>query len=94
MNNYKILIEGRNLLMTLEHNGLKKYGFITTRYIQSTSKLEAEIKATNLVKSELKTYIRNKKNDIPRFYIEEVQQVASFEGISVPGEGFTWYEEE
>jgi hypothetical protein len=48
-----------------------------------------------LVKNDdsLKSLVLNQQNDPPELYVEEVVELDSFEGINMPGQGYTFYPE-
>jgi len=85
-------MEGKNFLLNLE--GItQKYGFFTTRYIEANNPEEAELKAVQLIRedSEISESIKNPQSDPPMIYLNTLDELASFEGVDVPGAGYSFY---
>jgi len=68
---YRIIIEGRNLLMNVDGQQ-DKYGFYTTRWIRAAEPNNAKQKATALVASELIAYKLNGVDDPVTLTVVEV----------------------
>lgn len=90
MNKYRILIHGKNFMLKFEES-IKLYGFYTTRYIEAKDSELAKEYALDLIRNELREHVLNEQANPPIMYIEEAVEIESFEGISVPGKGFTFY---
>ncbi len=73
----------------------KRMGFYTTRFVEADTPEEAESQAVQLVRedSKLREAVHNEKSDPPMIYLEEIGILESFEGINLPGTGYTFYEE-
>lgn len=95
MNKYKVMLNGRNFQIPLEGT-VQRVGFYTTRFVEANDPEQAELRAVALVKSdeELRTAVRNKPDDPPTIHLEEVVEVVDFEGVQVPGAGYSFYAEE
>ena len=93
MKKYSVLIEGGNFLINIEGSALK-CGFFTTRFVVAETNSAEKKKAIELVKLELKDTVLNDVSDVPIMYVEKVIEVESFAGFSVPGSGFTWFQED
>src|SRR5262249_24035175 len=95
MKKYKVFLNGRNFLMEADGQP-KKMGFYTTRFVEAETPENAENIAVELVRNdaELRKAVKNEKPDPPTIYAEEIALLQSFEGILVPGTGYTFYEEE
>jgi len=93
MQKYKILAEGQNYHIKIEKN-IQKFGFFTTRYIESINLSDAKIRAINLLNNELQEISLNDKADPPIIRIDECTEIESFDDCKVPGSGFTWYKDE
>lgn len=95
MNKYKVMLNGRNFLISLEGT-VQKLGFFTTRWVEANDPNEAELQAVALVKndSDLRAAVKNEHADPPIIHLEEVVEVADFEGVQVPGAGYSFYAEE
>jgi len=67
------------------------YGFYTHRFVEAEDEATAEQVAFEIVRRQLAD------RGIERGYaleVEELAELESFEGVSVPGEGFTFYPED
>jgi hypothetical protein len=89
---FRVLINGKNFILDLGE-GPKESGFFTTRYVEAKDAHEAENKVVELIKNDehLKQNVFNEKNNPPILYAEEIVELESFDGISVPGGGYTFY---
>ena len=93
MKKYKVLVEGANFLVQMETE-TKKYGFFTTRFVEAWDEDEAESKVVEMLRVELKMLVQNEKADSPLMFVEEVEEINSFDGINLPSDGFAWYPDE
>ena len=91
LNKYSVLIEGRNLLMDLQ--GVQRFGFFTTRYVKAANLEGASQHAVDLAREELRLagMILNEPGDNPIFTVSEALRIDTFNGVDVPGTGFTFY---
>lgn len=89
---FRIYINGINFLIRFEGK-LKKHGFYTTRYTVANNESEAELVVIDLIKNELKEIVLNQKSNPPVLKVQETVELESFDGVDIPGKGFTWYEE-
>ena len=95
MKKYKVFLTGRNFWM--EANGQpKQMGFYTTRFVNADTPENAENLAVQLIRedSKLREAVINERSDPPTIYAEDIELLQTFEGIKVPGTGYTFYEEE
>lgn len=92
MKKYRIMLEGRNLLLR-EDSQCKKFGFFTTRYVEAESASIAKETAFAMVKSELNNIMQNSTDDSLVLTVESIDEVISFGNNLVPGEGFSLYPE-
>lgn len=92
MKNYRVVLEGKNFLLDLDGT-VQKHGFFTTRYVQASDEEEAELNAVDLVRNDdqLLTAVKNEKTDPPMIYLDEIEELDSFEGIKVLGAGYSFY---
>lgn len=92
---YKVMLNGRNFRIPLEGT-VQRVGFYTTRFVEASDPEQAELLAVALVKNdkELRAAVRNERDDPPTIHLEEVVEVADFEGVQVPGAGYSFYAEE
>lgn len=94
MKKFKVILNGRNFRVPSESK-VQKLGFFTTRWVEANDPNEAELQAVVLVKndSDLRAAVKNEPADPPTIHLEEVIEVADFEGVEVPGAGYSFYEE-
>ncbi len=95
MKKYKVHIKCENYLIDLDDQ-LTQMGFNTTRYIEASDERNACIEAVDSLKKEEKFMrgMRNLENDSPRFVVEDLEVMESFEGIENLRPGFAFFEEE
>lgn len=95
MKKYRVKLIGENFKIELEGK-TEKLGFKTTRWVQADSTKEAGLKAVSLVREDksLGASIRNERSDPPRIYLEGVTEIDNFDGINVPGIGYSFYLDE
>jgi hypothetical protein len=88
-------IEGSNCLISIE-NQIQKLGFFTTRYVEATSKEEAEWQVVEQIKNdnELNNSLMNSEYDHPMILVTELVEISSFENITRSGSGYTFFPEE
>src|SRR5882724_365041 len=86
MPKYRILLNGRNFWMNLE-NTFGRFGFFTWRYVEAPTPEEAERLAVDVVRGEetLRSAALNASSDPPTIYVEEIDELESFDGITPPG---------
>jgi len=90
MKNYKVSVYGENFLMNLE--GVKqKLGFYTTRFVEASDEEEAEYAVMDLLRTELASDVLNQESDSPMMYVEEIEELKSFDGFPYPGTGFSFF---
>jgi hypothetical protein len=91
---YRVAIEGQNLLMDV--NGIRRFGYFTTRYVRKNDRDDASAFALALVLNELNSTgaLLNDVTDPPVATVSEITQVDSFSGLDTPGRGFTFFPEE
>ena len=90
MKKYKVTVEGINFLIGVDTE-IRKYGFITTRFVEAWDEDEAEAKVIDMLRVELKALVQNEKSDSPMMFVEETEELKTFGEFLVPGAGFTWY---
>ena len=95
MKNYRVKLNGKNFKIELEGK-IEKLGFYTTRWVQADNIQEAELKAVNLVREDksLAASIRNERSDPPVIYPDGLTEIDNFDGINVPGTGYSFYLDE
>ena len=92
MKKYMLMLKGRNFRIEIDGK-LEKLGFYTTRWVEAQNPEDAELEALDLVRQDvsLKASVRNDRDDPPMIYLEELCEVERFEGINVPGAGYSFY---
>ena len=95
MKKYRVMLNGKNFKINSDGK-LEKFGFYTTRWVQADNPQEAELKAVSLVREDksLKASICNESSDPPVIYLDELTEIDSFDGINVPGAGYSLYPDE
>ncbi|PKD40475.1 hypothetical protein CWO84_10065 [Methylomonas sp. Kb3] len=91
MNKYRLIMNGENFLIQTE-SGLKKHGFYQTIFVESQNPETAENEAVEIIKnSDLKDIVKNENNDPPMIYLEEIDELESFEGVETMVQGRAFY---
>jgi hypothetical protein len=94
MKKYKALLQGENLLMEIDEKPTK-CGFFATRYVEATDPDDAEAILVEFLQNE-KEFINtalNDKTDQPLVFLNRIVELESFEGIPVPGTGYSFFPE-
>jgi len=95
MAKYRVVLNGQNFHLSAE-GGVAPHGFYTTRYVEAATPEQAEQLAMGLVRGdpELTASVVNSRDDPPRILVDELAELESFDGVEVPGGGYTFYLEE
>jgi hypothetical protein len=93
MSQYKVFIQGRNYLLRIDTE-IRRVGFFTTRWIDSSDTENAKIQAIELIQNELRDLVLNEESNPPTLLVERVSVVEASEHSSSAGGGFTWYLED
>jgi hypothetical protein len=95
MKKYKVFVRGQNFLLNLDGKA-EKVGFYTTRFVEAKDDQEAEENAISTVRNEptLREGVLNEKSDAPMLFVEEIAELDSFDGLTLPGTGFSFYTSE
>jgi hypothetical protein len=95
MGKYKVFINGQNFWITIDGE-TKRWGFYTTRFVEAVSPKQAEKKAVQLIRDDpkLKENVLNDKSEPPMMFVERIEPLNSFNGLPVPGTGYTFYDED
>ena len=88
MNIYRVLVHGKNFLMTIDKKATK-LGFYTTRFVEAANELEAETVTMSILRQDeyLRGAVLNTTDDPPMMYVEETEKVS----ILKKAQGFTFY---
>ena len=92
MKKYRVFVCGQNFLLNLDGKA-KKVGFYTTRFVEANDDHQAEENAISTLRNDptLREGVLNEKSDAPTLYVEEISELESFEGLTLPGTGFSFY---
>ncbi len=94
MQKYKVMIHGQNLLT--EADGVRqRFGFYTTIFVEAFTPSDAESRAIDVIREDahLRDVALNAKDDPLRFIADEVHEIESFDGVRLPRQGLSLYEE-
>jgi hypothetical protein len=91
---YRVMIDGRNFLIEMDGR-VAKYGFFTTRIVESPDPVAAEHAAVKMIREtqRLRDLVRNDPGDPPVMDVTSIVELESEEGIENREPGFVWYEE-
>ncbi|MFA5353168.1 MAG: hypothetical protein WC291_02970 [Thermodesulfovibrionales bacterium] len=95
MKTYKLLMNGQRFLLAVE-KGTERHGFYQTFFIEASTTEEAEMIAVNKIRSDhdLRSAIRNSKEDPPLIVIEDIEEISEKPRDTLPETGRVWYSEE
>ena len=95
MKKYKVLIRGENFLINLEGED-QKFGFCTTAFIEAQDEEQAEQRAISLLRDdkEFRQSVLNVQSDAPMMFVDEIDELESFEGLNLPRTGLSFFPEE
>ncbi len=95
MKKYKVLVQGENFLINLDGKE-QKLGFYTTAFVEARNEEEAEEGAIGLLRDdqEFRQSVLNEKSDSPMMFVDEIQELQSFEGLNLPRTGLSFFPEE
>jgi hypothetical protein len=94
MKKYKVFVRGQNFLLNLDGN-TEKLGFYATRFVEAQNENQAEEKAISTIRAgpTLRDGVLNRQSDAPMLFVEEITELDSFDGVDMPGTGFSFYSE-
>ena len=92
MKKYKVFVRGENFLIRFEEQE-QKLDFYTTVFVEAQDPQDAELKAMDLLRNDQKLVTRtlNAKSDSPMMFVEEIEELETFEGQSLPRTGFAFF---
>jgi hypothetical protein len=91
MRKFKVIIEGRNVVIRLDGE-TSRMGFFATRLIESETLETAKQAALSLMKMEVMDTILNGRDNPPVFVVDDAFEVRAND-VDRPLSGFTWYPE-
>ncbi len=85
-------MRGQNFLLNLDGK-VGKLGFYTTRFVEAKNDADAEDVAISTLRNDstLRADVLNDKSDAPMLFAEEIAELESFDGLNMPGTGFSFY---
>lgn len=95
MSKYRVLLNGRNFLLSLDGRP-RKLGFYATRFVEARDAEGAENAAVELIRADdaLKGTVLNSRDDPPMLYADEVEEVGASGAAHHVSAGFSWYAED
>jgi hypothetical protein len=95
MKKYRVMLEGENFLIEMDGK-IGKYGFFQTFFLEAQSSSEAENAAVQKVRAnpDLRTVVRNPKDDPPIIHLEDIEEILEFPKDTRPVTGRAWYSED
>ena len=94
MQKYQILMRGQNLLTEID--GVRqRLGFYTNVFVEAFTAADAESRAIDVLREDahLRDVALNTEDDPLRFSVDEVREIESFDGVQLPRQGLSLYEE-
>ncbi len=95
MPKFRVMIHGHNFLM--EADGVRRrMGFYTQVFAEAEDLADAEARAVGVLRqdSKLRDGILNPPDDRPSMSVEEIEEIATFDGCTLPRTGLAFYAEE
>ena len=92
MQKYRVMIHGQNLLTVVD--GVKqRFGFYTNVFVEAVSSADAEACAIHVLNEDnsLADIMLNSENDPLSLRVDEIYEIESFDGHSVPRDAFMLY---
>ena len=87
-------MNGKNFLIQTDSK-LEKVGFYQTIFVESDNPEFAENKAVEIIRnSDLQEEVKNDIEDPPMIYLDEIEEIESFEGIDDLVQGRIFYTED
>ena len=71
----------------------QKLGFYTTVFVEAQDEAAAEQAAMKLLWADIGK-IQNSKSDLSLMFVEELEELESFEGVTLPRTGFSFFTQE
>ena len=92
MKKYGVLVRGENFLVSVNEQA-EKHGFYATVHVEAMDDQSAELKAMELLRTDQKlvSITLNSKSDSPMMYLEEIEELETFEGLNLPRTGFAFF---
>ena len=92
MQKYRVTIHGQNLLR--EVDGVRqRFGFYTNVFVEAFTPNDAESRAIDILREDVHLGALNTSDDALRFSVDDVHEIESFDGVRLPRQGLSLYEE-
>ena len=95
MKKYRVFVRGENFLFGAEGNK-ERVGFYTTVYVEAEGEEQAETEAIDLLRNDqrLNSCISDEETNPPLMFVEEIEELNSFDGLDLPRTGFSFFPDE
>lgn len=95
MKKYRVFVRGENFIIRGDERN-QKLGFYTTVFVEALDEQSAEFKAMALLRTDQKLVgiTLNSKSNPPMMYMEEIEELETFEGLHLPRTGFAFFNED
>ena len=95
MRKYRVVLNGVNFWLTLDDQP-QRLGFYTTRFVEADNVEMAENHAVQLIRDDPNLFplVLNEQSDPPMVYVEDIEEIDSFEGAGELNTGYTFYPDE
>ena len=92
MKKYRVFVRGENFLVRGDERD-QKLGFYTTVFVEALDEQSPEFKAMELLRTDQKlvNVTLNSKSNPPMMYMEEIEELETFEGLNLPRTGFAFF---
>ena len=95
MKKFRVFVRGENFFWESE-GAVKRFGFYTTRFVEAADENEAELRAVDTLRQDekLRGNVLNDKSDLPMLFVEEIEEIPSFDDIENRSPGLALYEDQ
>jgi len=92
---WAVVMNGRNFLMAMDGKQ-GKFGFYQTFFLEADAAHDAEMTVVAKIRKDdaLRAVTRNPKNDPPTLHLDEIKELADFDGIKRMVSGKAFYSED
>jgi hypothetical protein len=95
MKKYRVFINGNNCVLNMDGN-IGIYGFYANRFVEAPDEKQAEYEALEQIKTDdnIQSTLLNKQDYPPTLFVEEIEELDSFDDSEALNKGVTWYPED
>lgn len=95
MKEFKVFVNGKNCLISVDNDIPTKQGFFTTVFVEAANAEQAENAVVGLLRNDpkLREALKNEEANPPSVFIESMEEIQSFEGCKLPRTGLAWFVE-